>query len=86
MNKIAMIGTTLLALGLGMGMSGQAHSFSGPPHACTAQNQGELYFEQIGPYRYDQPYTIIQYECYSNGWVATERFICDYYTAGCIQM
>ncbi len=86
MNKIAMIATTLLALGLGMGMSGNAHANITPPHACTAQNEGEIYLAQIGPYRFDQSYTIIQYECYNNQWIATERYVCDYYGYGCIQM
>ncbi|GEM_PF-1455527 len=86
MNKMAILGTTLLAIGLGMGMSGNAYAIGFPPHACTAQNAGEIYLVQNGPYRYDQPYSVIQFECYDNQWIATEQYICDYYGYGCIQM
>ncbi len=86
MNKIAIIGTALLTLGLGMGMSGNAQAYAAPPIACTGANEGSLYFTQIGPFRPGQAYKIIQWECYSNQWFITEQFYCDYYGAGCIQM
>ncbi len=86
MNKMTIIGTALLALGLGMGMSGNAHAYTAPTSACTAENEGALSFTQIGPFRPGQPYRIIQWECYSNQWVVTEHFLCDYYGEGCIQM
>ncbi len=86
MNKMAILGTTLLALGLGLGMSSNAYAYGYPPYACTAQTEGAIYYEQIGPYQYGGSYQINQWECWNSQWYRTEVFVCDYYGQGCIQM
>jgi hypothetical protein len=86
MNKPTTIAISIFALALGLGMSGNAHAYTPPSHACTAANEGEIYSVQTGPFRYGQPYRIIDWECSQNQWFISNIQLCDYYGSGCVSL